>query len=316
MVPDIELHERCRVPQAELWTMRGESFEKINDLYLWNAVWMMFVTSTTVGYGDLDATTNFGRVVASAMSVVGIVLVALLTAALSTALQWSEEELSSLLVMKREKAKQQLVHLAALTIQRRVRMRQTGTIGAWISGVREYVRVHVLGLTPVTMLNRLKALKADAKLDVDSYAADSQKTDHLFTRVKYLENALNGIYKKVRSDRWAQQGDLNFMLDKEMKAREVQQASQVLARWGKKVPRRFGAPRLAATGAAKPIEAGGGSVPHSGPRSAQRNEGLQRPPRMEPGPRPGDTSVPSGDTAEPLKRPWVDEENIERSESW
>ena len=104
--------------------MRGESFEKINDLYLWNAVWMMFVTSTTVGYGDLDATTNFGRVVASAMSVVGIVLVALLTAALSTALQWSEEELSSLLVMKREKAKQQLVHLAALTIQRRVRMRQ------------------------------------------------------------------------------------------------------------------------------------------------------------------------------------------------
>ena len=33
------------------WVVANNEFKKENDLYVWNAMWLAFVTMTTVGYG-------------------------------------------------------------------------------------------------------------------------------------------------------------------------------------------------------------------------------------------------------------------------
>jgi len=52
----------------------------------------MFVTSSTVGYGDFFAKTHFGRVVTVLNIVSAISLISLLTASLSNMLLWTSEE--------------------------------------------------------------------------------------------------------------------------------------------------------------------------------------------------------------------------------
>jgi voltage-gated potassium channel len=46
-------------------------------------VWWAITTMTTVGYGDLYPRTDFGRVIATGVMVVGIGFIAILTAALA-----------------------------------------------------------------------------------------------------------------------------------------------------------------------------------------------------------------------------------------
>lgn len=49
-----------------------------------DGIWWAFVTITTVGYGDISPTTNFGRIVASILMLVGIGLVGSLTSTITT----------------------------------------------------------------------------------------------------------------------------------------------------------------------------------------------------------------------------------------
>ncbi len=52
---------------------------------LWASIWWAMTTVTTVGYGDISATTTLGRVVGIALMILGIGFVALLTGAIA---QW------------------------------------------------------------------------------------------------------------------------------------------------------------------------------------------------------------------------------------
>ena len=47
----------------------------------WDGVWWAVTTMTTVGYGDIAPETNYGRVIAIAVMLVGIGFIALLTGA-------------------------------------------------------------------------------------------------------------------------------------------------------------------------------------------------------------------------------------------
>jgi len=50
---------------------------------LWDSIWWAMSTVTTVGYGDVTATTTLGRIVGIALMVMGIGFVALLTGAIA-----------------------------------------------------------------------------------------------------------------------------------------------------------------------------------------------------------------------------------------
>ncbi|EKX31032.1 hypothetical protein GUITHDRAFT_149535 [Guillardia theta CCMP2712] len=120
-------HPLCESEEAKVWVMsfhgehntttNAEAFEKVNDLYIQNAMWAMFTTSTTVGYGDVTPTTYGGRVVGAITNVAGLLLVAALTSSLSHVLMYTDEETSAMCLFDREKAAARLLHLAALLIQ-------------------------------------------------------------------------------------------------------------------------------------------------------------------------------------------------------
>jgi len=52
---------------------------------LWDSIWWAMTTVTTVGYGDVNATTTLGRAIGIALMIMGIGFVALLTGAIA---QW------------------------------------------------------------------------------------------------------------------------------------------------------------------------------------------------------------------------------------
>lgn len=49
-----------------------------------DALWWSFVTTTTVGYGDISPATNVGRIIAAALMIVGIGLIGSLTSTITT----------------------------------------------------------------------------------------------------------------------------------------------------------------------------------------------------------------------------------------
>lgn len=55
-----------------------------------NGSWLMFVTATSVGYGETLVTTHAGRVVAALTGLVGLVLVSIMPASLSSLLAWTK----------------------------------------------------------------------------------------------------------------------------------------------------------------------------------------------------------------------------------
>lgn len=74
-----------------------EFFDKSDDSndfkYLWNSMWLNFITMTTVGYGDLTPTTNFGKVFCVISCLVGVFLLSMLVAVLSLHVFFDSEEL-------------------------------------------------------------------------------------------------------------------------------------------------------------------------------------------------------------------------------
>eukprot|EP00293_Proteomonas_sulcata_P009046 CAMPEP_0184305260 /NCGR_PEP_ID=MMETSP1049-20130417/14575_1 /TAXON_ID=77928 /ORGANISM="Proteomonas sulcata, Strain CCMP704" /LENGTH=569 /DNA_ID=CAMNT_0026617277 /DNA_START=26 /DNA_END=1735 /DNA_ORIENTATION=+ len=107
-------HPGCQEHNARWWKLSGgETFEKNNDLYMQNSLWLIFITATSVGYGDIVPTTHFGRATAGTISVLGIVNASLLTASLANALMYSSGEVRVMILLEREKARLKLVDAAA-----------------------------------------------------------------------------------------------------------------------------------------------------------------------------------------------------------
>jgi len=118
--PDIGLDPiaGCETREARVWVLYGSEMEKRNDTLLQNAVWLMFVTATSVGYGEVNTTTHAGRAICSAMGLVGLMLVAILTASLGQNLQWTKSENTTKKLVDREVKRAYALHLAVRIIQR------------------------------------------------------------------------------------------------------------------------------------------------------------------------------------------------------
>lgn len=63
------------------------AFQKI-----WNGYWLVLVTTTTIGYGDMYPISHMGRFIAIVACVVGMVLVSLFVVALNTTMALDENE--------------------------------------------------------------------------------------------------------------------------------------------------------------------------------------------------------------------------------
>lgn len=62
----------------------GTLFSFSEDIALPDGIWWAFVTSTTVGYGDISPNTIFGRIIACILMVCGIGLIGSLTSTITT----------------------------------------------------------------------------------------------------------------------------------------------------------------------------------------------------------------------------------------
>jgi hypothetical protein len=116
-IPAAQQDERCFEDGAIEWTIAGRTFIKTNDYYFANAFWLMIVTSTTVGYGDILPSTSLGRTICSLATILGLIVMALLTASLAHDLQWTTQEDTANSILNRERSRLKRRELAAFMIQ-------------------------------------------------------------------------------------------------------------------------------------------------------------------------------------------------------
>ena len=174
----------CKTEQATRWSLDGvEYYDKVNDLYIQNALWAMFISSLTVGYGDIYPTTIFSRSVAGLVVIGGIMCAALLTAALESVLLWTHAELSALLVIQREQARAACLVKAANILGLWWRTRQGGkNLTRWQKRQDTY-----------QLLLDFKRTKKQGQVEVEDLSAESAKIDSVFGKAKYLEGALTAL---------------------------------------------------------------------------------------------------------------------------
>lgn len=60
--------------------------------YIWNSFWVVILTMTTVGYGDIYPVTHFGRLTTMIACIVGTFILTLLVSALNSALELNPQE--------------------------------------------------------------------------------------------------------------------------------------------------------------------------------------------------------------------------------
>jgi len=213
-------HEKCGLEEARYWSMGDSSatFEKTNDLYMQNALWFIYVTTCTVGFGDVNATTTMGRIVACLTAIVGTLCVALLTAAFSYTLQWTAEEISAMMVIDREKARRVLKQHAArmlLSWMHRMHKRKRGyqpkplrKLG-WKNMVRSSLAIVGNSVQDqfVELLEDRKAaqyrhefqrIKQCCHVDIEDCQGDEVRIDQVSARTRYLEDCSRMLEARTR----------------------------------------------------------------------------------------------------------------------
>jgi hypothetical protein len=116
-VPKDEHSPSCDLHGATECVVAGKTFTKVNDYYVYNAFWLMIITSTSVGYGDFVPTTSLGRLVAGIAAPLGFIVMTFLTSSMSNLLTWTHEEVFANGILDREHARLKRFNLAAKIIQ-------------------------------------------------------------------------------------------------------------------------------------------------------------------------------------------------------
>jgi hypothetical protein len=100
-----KLQEICSGSRASEWVLYARSFEHVNQHYIWDSLWLMYITTASIGYGDITPKTHMGRFCAAAVASLGMLLGALLVAAIMANLEWTPAELHTLRILEHAKAK-------------------------------------------------------------------------------------------------------------------------------------------------------------------------------------------------------------------
>ena len=93
--------------------------------HLYNSLWLVIVTMTTVGYGDIYPQTHFGRFFCIMACIIGMLLVSTLVLALSSRLEFTPDEARAFSRIKSLRGKSNILnHKAANVIKSALLMRK------------------------------------------------------------------------------------------------------------------------------------------------------------------------------------------------
>ena len=215
---------RCQEYRAQTWLLFGQETKHVNDVYIWDALWVCLVTSLTVGYGDVSPMTYYGRLVAVVSVFLGMALGAFLTASIVNILQWTPEEVTILRILERQNYRILLQKLAVDKIKIRVkqyihrrRLRMESVFNkqavhseaektSMMSAARERVvntanRALAMGDAMVHEANeltgRLRRLQFQLNQEDHTIMSDTFKVDLLHERVKLMSKSVETIYDKL-----------------------------------------------------------------------------------------------------------------------
>ena len=98
----------CRILERPLSEVSGQNFHE-----LWSSIWVVFVTMTTVGYGDIYPKSYGGRLLGAFMCLWGVLVVSLFVVTISETLEFNHAEKNSYILIKRLKYRDTLRKSAA-----------------------------------------------------------------------------------------------------------------------------------------------------------------------------------------------------------
>lgn len=101
-VSTIVLSLALRIYEKNFMSLSGEQ----NYAYLWNSMWLILLTMTTVGFGDFYPNTHIGRFIITIAANWGIFIVSLMILALTNTLQLTSAQARSHTFMKKLQLKQ------------------------------------------------------------------------------------------------------------------------------------------------------------------------------------------------------------------
>ena len=103
---------------------------KMDFDYVWNAMWMIVITMTTVGYGDFFPQTHMGRFVVVIACFCGVFLVSMMVVTLTESSEFSKSERRAYEILSRLKAKDESKHYAERAVKEAVLYYRLKRLGA------------------------------------------------------------------------------------------------------------------------------------------------------------------------------------------
>ena len=118
MLSSFILAYMLRIFERPLSEVSGQNFN-----YFWTAIWNVFITMTTVGYGDTFPKSYGGRILGTFIWVWGVLLVSLFVVTVTEALEFENSEKNSYMLIQRLKYRESLREAAAKVIARMYKLK-------------------------------------------------------------------------------------------------------------------------------------------------------------------------------------------------
>ena len=116
----------CMVLSIAIFGMATRTFERPHlpeygtDMdydYIWNAMWLVVLTMTTVGYGDFYPQTHMGRLVIVIACFWGVFLVSMMVVTLTDSSEFTKGERRAYEILSRLKAKEEAQKIAGVVVK-------------------------------------------------------------------------------------------------------------------------------------------------------------------------------------------------------